>query len=133
MQVPSNFKDQLQDALNQICAFTVDRESGGCASQNIIKAEFKADYMMAYWFRYGHSDLIFSTDLNMSELCGPNCISICSFGENKKRKHGKDYHVRNSYNISGGSNKINDLFSETLTKKIPNQSSKVWSIQIPIV
>ena len=116
MQVPTDFKDQLEEALNQICASVVDRESGGYVSQDIIKMEFEADYMIAYRFRSGQCDLIFSTDSDMSALCGPDCISICSFGENKKRKHGKGNVVRNLYNISGGSNKLMICFQSLLQK-----------------
>lgn len=37
MQVPTDFKDQLEEPLNQICAHTIDRESGGFISRDIIK------------------------------------------------------------------------------------------------
>ena len=37
IQVPTDFKDQLEEALNQIRACTIDRESGGYVSQEIIK------------------------------------------------------------------------------------------------
>ena len=62
MQIPFDFKLQLELALEQVCAFSVDRESGGYVSRDILKAEFEADYLMAYRFRNGDSDCIFSTD-----------------------------------------------------------------------
>ena len=92
MAVPSDFMQMLDSALQEICAYSSDRQSGGCVSQNIIKAEFEADYIMAYRFRQGLSDLVYSTDADMSALCGPLCVSIRSFGEEKskkKRKKGK--------------------------------------------
>ena len=95
----------LKQELEQIRTFTVDRESGGCVSRWVIKAEFKADYVIAHHFRNRECEFIFITDSDMSVLCGPNCISIRSFGDTKKRKHGKDEcGVRDTFNISGGSN-----------------------------
>ena len=55
-------------------------------SENIIKAEYEADYIMAYRFRNGMADLVFSTDSDMSALCGPSCISIRYFGVKKDKK-----------------------------------------------
>ena len=66
MQVPTDFKDQLEETLNQICAFAVDREkegeSSGSVSQEIMKAEFETNYMIANCFRNREYDLIFSTE-----------------------------------------------------------------------
>ena len=86
MSVPPNFMDMLDCALQEISAYSADRESGGYVCENMIKAEFEADYVMAYCYRQGLSDLVFSTDADMSALCGPSCISIQSFKEEKKKK-----------------------------------------------
>lgn len=46
MQVPIDFKDQLEETLNHICAFVVDQQSGRFVSREIIKTEFEADYII---------------------------------------------------------------------------------------
>ena len=43
IQLPDDFMDQLEEAVNQNCAFTVDRKIGGYMSQGVIKAEFEVD------------------------------------------------------------------------------------------
>ena len=86
MSVPTDFIDQLEMALLEIRAFSVDRQSGGFVSEHIIKAEYEADYIMAHRFRNGLSDLFFSTDSDMLGLCGPSCISIRYFGVKKDKK-----------------------------------------------
>ena len=80
-------------------------------SDHIIKAEFEADYVIAYRFRNGLSHLVFSTDTNMTALCGIKCLSIRNFAKekngNKNRKGNKnDENVRYVYKVTGGSNKL---------------------------
>ena len=133
MQVPNDFKDMLVHALEEVRAFTVDRESGGCVSRNVIKAEYEADYIIAYRFRQRKCDLIFSTDSDMSALCGPSCISIRSFGENKKRKHGKNDCVTNTFNISGGSNKLMIWLQKFIQSEMPNNKIKFEEAQYPLL
>ena len=89
MTVPVDFMEQLDSALVENGAYIADRKSGGYVSQQIIKAEFKANYIMAYWFRKRLSDLVYSIDSDMSALCGPSCISIQYFGEEKDKKRKK--------------------------------------------
>ena len=133
MQVPTDFKDQLEEALIQISAFTIDGESGGYVSQEIIKAQFEVDYMIAHRFRSGECDIIYSTNSDMSTLCGPNCLSICSFGGNKKRKHGNDNCVRNSYNISGSSNMLMESFQRFVGNNFPANKIKFEKARYPLL
>ena len=45
--------------------------------------------MIAHCFRSGECDLIYSADSDMSALCGPNCLSICSFGIKEENNYSK--------------------------------------------
>ena len=71
MQIPLDFKAQLELALDEVGAYLLNRESGGCVSKEVIQAEFETDYMIAYQFRNGLTDIIFSTDSDISVFCGP--------------------------------------------------------------
>ena len=133
MQIPVDFKEMLVQALEEVRAFTVDRESGGCVSRQIIKAEYEADYVIAHRFRTGQCELIFSTDSDMSALCGPSCISIRSFGETKKRKNGKDECVRNSFNISGGCNKLMNRLQSFIKSDFPHSKIKFEAAKYPLL
>ena len=133
MQIPVDFEEMLTQALEQIRAFTVDRESGGCVSRQIIKAEFEADYVIAHRFRNGECELIFSTDSDMSALCGPSCLSIRSFGETKKRRHGKDDCVRDTFNISGGSNRLMARLQAFIKSDLPHSKIKFEEARYPLL
>ena len=50
IQIPFDFKVQLELVLEQIRVVSVDRESGRYVTRDILKAEFEADYLMAYQF-----------------------------------------------------------------------------------
>ena len=112
MTVSPDFIHMLDTALQEINGYKKDRQNGGYVSEKMIKAEFEADYIMAYRFRQGLSDLVYSTDADMSALCGPLCISVCSFSEEKKKKRKRSKGDKDSeasvyvYDISGGSNRI---------------------------
>ena len=76
MSVPPDFIVTLDCALQEISAYSVDRQSGGYVCENMIKAKFEADCVMTYCYRQGLSDLVFSIDADMSALCGSSCVSI---------------------------------------------------------
>lgn len=125
LQIPFDFKTQLELALEQICTFAVDRESGGYISRDIVKAEFEANYLMAYHFRRGKSNLILSTDSDMSALGGPTCLSICSFTEEKsveKKKKGEktSSEGRFVYTIGSGSNQLMNKLKVFATSSLPS-------------
>lgn len=90
MSVPTNFIDNLETDLLENHRFSVDNQSEGFVSDDIIKAEFEANYIKAYHFRNGMSDLVFPTDSDMLTLCGLLYISICYFDEVKKDKKKKE-------------------------------------------
>ena len=107
-------------------------------SQNIIKAEFEADYIMAYRFRQGLSDLVYSTDADMSALCGPLCVSIRSFGEEKskkKRKKGKGDDETSSYiyEISGGSNTTMNTLKTCIHHDFPDSKVIFNAAKYPLL
>ena len=83
---PTKFKNELYLALQEIDAHTCDRGSGGYVNDMIIKSKYEADYMLAYRFRIGQSDLVYSIDSDLCALCGHNFISIRYFGPEKKAK-----------------------------------------------
>lgn len=79
--------------------------------QKIIKAEFKADYVMAYRFRSrGLTNLVYSIYSDMFALCDPSCISIHYFnskekkGDKRKKRRGSENIDAYVFHISGGSN-----------------------------
>ena len=147
MQVPFNFFEQLEEALEELECFDVDRESGGYVSRNLIKAEFEADYMIAYRFRNGLSDIIYSTDSDMSALCGVDCISIHYFGEEKGAKkreqsggsknnngnHDDNNKTTFTYNISGGSNKLMNKMEHHIRKKFPSTKIMFKEAKYPLL
>ena len=106
LQVPTNLLQQLQTALSNISAHEYNTESGGYVSSDIIKAEFEADYMIAYRFKNSLSHLIYSIDSDMTALCGPTCISIRSFVKNKKRKSNNEDQSYYIYELTGSSNEM---------------------------
>ena len=63
MSISVDFMEQLDTGvLEANGAYIADsRKSGGYVSQQIIKAESKADYIMAYNFRNNLSDIVYST------------------------------------------------------------------------
>ena len=79
MAVPSDLILQLDSALQEISVFTVGRRGGGYVSSEIIKDEFEGNYVMAYQFCNGLSNLVYSIDGDMSNLCGTSCLNIQYF------------------------------------------------------
>ena len=124
MEVPHTFMEQLETALHEVSAFSIDRNSGGYVSDEILKSHFEADYMIAYRFRNKLSDLIYSTDADLSALCGPTCLSIRSFTDDKKKKRKKatndDEDLVKLFEISGGSNTIMNQIKNKLDSTMPD-------------
>ena len=85
MNVPTSFKHDLESALLENEAFSPNRQSGGFVRKDVIKSEFEADYLLAYRFRQGMSDLVYSTDSDLSALGGTTCLSVRYFGIEKKQ------------------------------------------------
>ena len=100
MNVPTSFKHDLESALLEIEACSPNRQSGGFVRREIIKAEFEADYLLAYRFRQGLSDLVYSTDSDLSALGGTACLSIRYFGIEKKQASKKKSTNQKLYNFS---------------------------------
>ena len=78
--------EQLETALHEVSAFSIDRNSGGYVSDEILKSHFEADYMIAYHFCNKLRNLIYYTDADLSALRGPTCLLIRSFTNDKKKK-----------------------------------------------
>ena len=137
LQVPSNLLEQLDSTLMAAYAYSTDLESGGYVSQNIIKAEFEANYIMTYWFRNGLSDLVFSTDADMATLCGPDSIAITYFGEEKDKKKRKRNNERGSspyiYNIKGGSNDMMHNIESHISSYFPFTMSSFKAATYPLL
>ena len=141
MTVPSDFMEQLDSALVENGAYIADRKSGGYVSRQIIKAEFEADYIMAYRYRKGLSNLVYSTDSDMSALCGPSCISIRYFGEEKDKEKKKNKRKNDNetssqalvYNISGGSNVIMQKMKTHVESTFPNNMITFEEAKYPLL
>ena len=130
LEVPFNLKYLLSNALHEISAYNIDNVSGGFVNHQIIQAQFEADYIIAYRFRYNLSDCIYSTNADMTALCGPKCISIWSF-KNEKRKTIRNKDQNNGsyqsntkvYELTGCSNQIIQTFQQHIQQKKSNQTS----------
>jgi hypothetical protein len=81
LHVPTSLREDLESALEECSAYFPDRLTGGIVSRQTIQAEFESDYIIAHWFYTGKCQIIYSSDADMTALCGPTCISIRSFGE----------------------------------------------------
>jgi hypothetical protein len=127
LEVPNDLKDQLDAALLEIHAYTKDRQSGGYVNNNIIKAEFESDYIIAYRYRHKLSDIIYSTDTDMVALCGKHCISIRSFRDEKnktkqkrkERANDSENNVAKEYDISLGSNVLMNKMKAYILSNLP--------------
>ena len=119
------FQDDLQNQLEEIGAYIPDRQSNGKVSRQTIKAYFESDYTIAYQVRNRKIDLVYLSDGDMTTLCGPNAICICSFrqekGSRKKRKDGEN--VVFVYEVTGGSNTLMDEIKAKINTILP--SSKI--------
>ena len=134
LTVPSDLILQLDSALQEISAYTVDRRGGGYVNSEIVKAEFEADYMMAYRFRNGLSDLVYSTDGDMSALCGPECLCIRYFGREKTKKRNNDENSSSFvFNITGGSNKLMESLKVHITSTFPTSAIKWEPAACPLL
>ena len=123
--LPLTFQDDLENQLEEIGAYIPDRQSNGKVSRQTIKAYFESDYTIAYRVRNRKTDLVYSSDGDMTALCGPNTICIRSFkqekGSRKKRKDGEN--VVFVYEITGGSNTLMDEIKTKINTILP--SSKI--------
>ena len=92
-----NFKEKFQQYLEDISAHDDDRMNGGFVNKELIKAEFQADYIIAYRVISGATDVIFSTDSDFAALC-PNqsfCIKSMRLDNgNKHKKKRKNWNIR---------------------------------------
>ena len=93
---------------------------------------------MAYRFRNGLSDLIFSTDSDMAALCGPSCLSISSFTEentikNKNKREKNDGVSRFVYNIGGGSNQLMEELKKYATTSLPSNQIIFTPARYPLL
>ena len=61
-----DFKTKLQQYLEDISAHEDNRINGGFVNKEVIKAEFQADYIIAYRVISGATDFIF---INRLRLC----------------------------------------------------------------
>ena len=138
LNVPQSFKEDLDIQLEAIGAYKEDRQTGGVVSKDIQKAEFEADYMMAYHVWNGTSTCIYLTDGDMNVLCRPTSICIRDFseekGKNKRKKNddGIDSPVL-VYEISGISNALVDEIKEKIDTKSPANQIVYTKAKYPIL
>ena len=86
MHLPVSFKHDLESALLESEAYSPDQQSGGYVRKTVIKAEYEADNLLAYHYRQGLCDHIFSTDSNLSALGRTSCIFIQYLEQKRKNK-----------------------------------------------
>ena len=112
LHIPPTFTDDLETALEEIGAYFPDRFTGGVVRREMVQAEYKSNYMIAYRVRNGLSTLVYSSDADMVALCGPETLCIRSFVEENKKRGSKrkrnnseiDTSAIFTYEITGGSN-----------------------------
>ena len=109
--VAPGFHTDLKSKLEEIKAHEQSGSTGGYVCKNVIKAEFQADYIMAYRFRNDECDLILSTDMDFSALAGPRCICMKSYNimtekvnSGQKRKKNIEKQTSCMFELGGGSN-----------------------------
>ena len=66
-----------------ISAHDDNGHNGGYMNNNIIQAEYQADYIIAHRYISGLTDMIFSTDSDFSALTDANCICVRSMKVDK--------------------------------------------------
>lgn len=88
--VPENLQSQIEDIIFRTCV-----NSGtfmeGKVNENLIKAKFQADSMMAERQITGKSHVLVTIDSDMMVWLGPDCFVIRSVGNSQKRKKGVDF------------------------------------------
>ena len=133
LHIPVSFKEELELALDEVGAYFPDRQSGGVVSRNTIKAEYESDYIMAHRIRNKQDTLVYSSDADMTALCGPTCLCICSFGEEnkrtKKRKNGDNDGEQTiySYEVTCGSNTLLNEIKDHITAHLDGSSKIVYT------
>ncbi len=134
--IPSTFKDDLETQLDAIGAYIPDRTSAGKVSEDTIKSQFESDYVIAYRIRNNISDLIYSSDADMTALCGADKLCIRSFakekGSRKKRKDGESDGAVFIYEITGGSNILMRAIKETINEHVPSSRIEFKDAKYPI-
>lgn len=75
LNIPKDFAMRLSEKLLQINACTLN-ENGGYVQENVLKAKFQADYVIARRVNEGKTDLIFSEDSDFVALLGNKCLLL---------------------------------------------------------
>jgi hypothetical protein len=87
-EIPANFHILLSEKLMQIGACSCN-ENGGFVHENVLKAKFQADSVIARLTHEGKYDFIMSEDSDFPALLGSECILLCDVREKKKKNRGR--------------------------------------------
>ena len=102
-KIPSNFHEILSEKLISLGACNPN-ENGGYVCENILKAMFQADSVIARRCIQGSNDFIYSKDSDFPVLIGSRCILITNIYKSKvKAKRGRPK-KRKCGDIDGNSN-----------------------------
>ena len=139
LHVPNTFQHDLEMALEEVEAYFADRQSGGLVSRDTVKAEYESDYIMAHQIRNHTASLVYSSDGDMTALCGPTCLCIRNFDEEckrvkKKRKKGEiEAPPIFEYEIVCGSNTLMNMLKEHININSPNSKITYSKAKFPLL
>ena len=74
--VDVSFKEKLQHYLEEILAYDDNGMNNSIVNKEILKAEYQADYIIAYCVMSGGTDVIFSSDSDFAALTTQQSICI---------------------------------------------------------